>query len=226
MNGDLRISAFGVCRPPFFFTTMKGLLGEKLEMTQIFDETGTAYAVTAIQVGPCVVTQVKNAEKDGYTAVQVAWGNTKKPSKPRAGQTKDLPANKVLREFRFQADDKAMTEAKRGDVWKADVFTAGEKVDVIATSKGKGFAGVMKRHNFRGGAATHGQRHSAREPGSIASKRQGPVAKGQRMAGHMGVDRVTVKNLKVIQVDAEKGLVYVLGSVPGARHSLVQVIAR
>lgn len=204
---------------------MKGLLGEKLDMTQIFAEDGTAYAVTRIQVGPCVVAQVKNVEKDGYTAVQVAWGNSKNVSKPRAGQTKELNANKVLREFRFSADDKSIGEIKRGDTWTEELFKAGDSVNVVATSKGKGFAGVMKRHNFRGGAATHGQRHSAREPGSIASKRQGPVAKGQRMAGHMGVDRVTIKNLKVIQVDSATHMLYVLGSVPGARHSVVQITA-
>lgn len=204
---------------------MKGLIGEKLDMTQIFAEDGNAYAVTRIQVGPCVVAQVKNNEKDGYTAVQVAWGNSKNVSKPRAGQTKDLNANKVLREFRFSSDDKTFGEIKRGDTWTAELFKAGDVVNVVATSKGKGFAGVMKRHNFRGGSATHGQRHSHREPGSIASKRQGPVAKGQRMAGHMGVDRVTIKNLKVIQVDAASNMLYVLGSVPGARHSVVQITA-
>lgn len=203
---------------------MKGLIGEKLDMTQIFAEDGTAYAVTRLQVGPCVVAQVKTNEKDGYTAVQVAWGNRKKISQPRAGQTKDLSANRVLREFRFSGDSKDMADMKRGDTWTAELFKAGDVVDVIGTSKGKGFAGVMKRHNFRGGSATHGQRHSAREPGSIASKRQGPVAKGQRMAGHMGVDRVTTKNLKVIQVDPANNTLYVLGSVPGARHSVVQII--
>lgn len=202
---------------------MKGLIGEKLDMTQIFAEDGTAYAVTRIVVGPCIVAQVKNQEKDGYTAVQVAWGNRKKISKPREGQTKDLNANRVLREFRFAGDAKDFADIKRGDIWTAELFKAGDVVDVVATSKGKGFAGVMKRHNFRGGSATHGQRHSAREPGSIASKRQGPVAKGQRMAGHMGVDRVTAKNLKVIQVDAANNTLYVLGSVPGARHSMVQI---
>lgn len=204
---------------------MKGLIGEKLDMTQIFAEDGTAYTVTRIQVGPCVVSQVKDVEKDGYKAVQVAWGNTKNVSQPRAGQVKDLNANKVLREFRFDLTDKTFADIKRGDTWTADLFKAGDLVDVVATSKGKGFAGVMKRHNFRGGAATHGQRHSAREPGSIASKRQGPVAKGQRMAGHMGVDRVTCKNLKVIQVDAAANVLYVFGSVPGARHSVVQIVA-
>lgn len=193
-------------------------------MTQIFAEDGTAYAVTRIVVGPCEVAQVKTNEKDGYTAVQVAWGNKKKISQPRAGQVKDLKANRVLREFRFSGDAKDFADIKRGDTWTAELFKAGDVVNVIGTSKGKGFAGVMKRHNFRGGSATHGQRHSAREPGSIASKRQGPVAKGQRMAGHMGVDRVTAKNLKVIQVDAANHTLYVLGSVPGARHTVIQII--
>lgn len=202
---------------------MKGLVGKKLDMTQIFAEDGTAYAVTRLAMGPCLVSQVKTAEKDGYTAVQVAWGKTNKVKKARAGQAKDLDANRVLREFRFSADDKTLADIKRGDVWTVDLFKAGDVVDAIGVSKGKGFAGTMKRHNFRGGSATHGQRHSHREPGSIASKRQGPVAKGQRMAGHMGVDRVTAKNLKVIQVDATQHMLYVLGSVPGHRNAIVEI---
>lgn len=192
-------------------------------MTQIFGDDGTSYGVTRLQVGPCVVSQVKSTDTDGYAAVQVVWGNSKKVSKPQTGQTKDLKANKVLREFRFAADATDVAEVKRGDTWTVELFKVGDLVDVVGTSKGKGFAGVMKRHNFRGGSATHGQRHSHREPGSIASKRQGPVAKGQRMAGHMGAERVTAKHLKVIQVDTAQHVLYVLGSVPGARHSLVQI---
>lgn len=190
-----------------------GLIGRKLGMTQIFDEQGLARPVTVIEAGPCVVTQVRTAEKDGYEAVQLGFGIAKKLNKPEKGHVKESGHMvKTLREVK--ADDYSNIEV--GQVFSADTFAEGEVIDVTGTSKGRGFQGGMKRHGFHGGPATHGQSDRARAPGSIGSSATpGRVIKGQKMAGHMGNERVTVQNLKVLRVDTDRNLLLVEGSVPG-----------
>ncbi len=193
-----------------------GLIGRKLGMTQIFDEQGLARPVTVIEAGPCVVTQVRSAETDGYQAVQLGFGIAKKLNKPDAGHVRASGhLVKTLREVK--ADDYSAVEV--GQVFTADTFAEGEVVDVTGTSKGRGFQGGMKRHGFRGGPKTHGQSDRARAPGSIGSSATpGRVFKGLRMAGHMGNERVTVQNLTVLRVDAERNLLLVEGSVPGPNN--------
>lgn len=200
---------------------MKFILGTKEEMTQIFQEDGRVVPVTAIAAGPIVVTQVKNADTDGYTAVQVGFGEQKESrlGKSVLGHTKDLGAFKTLREFRVE-DTADMEKGKTIDV---SIFEPGEDIEVSGISKGKGFQGVVKRHGFKGGPRSHGQKHSERKPGSIGSTGPQRVFKGLRMAGRMGSDRVTVKNLSVVAVDAEKGLLFVKGAVPGRRGTLLEV---
>jgi large subunit ribosomal protein L3 len=190
-----------------------GLIGRKLGMTQIFDDSGLARPVTVIEAGPCVVTQIRSEEKDGYEAVQLGFGISKNLNKPQQGHVKASGHQvKTLREFK--ADDYASIEV--GQVFKADTFAAGDVIDVTGTSKGRGFQGGMKRHGFSGGPKTHGQSDRARAPGSIGSSATpGRVFKGLKMAGHMGNERVTVQNLKVLRVDAERNLLLVEGSVPG-----------
>jgi large subunit ribosomal protein L3 len=182
-------------------------------MTQIFDEQGLARPVTVIEAGPCVVTQVRTAEKDGYEAVQLGFGIAKKLNKPEKGHVKESGHMvKTLREVK--ADDYSNIEV--GQVFNADTFAEGEVIDVTGTSKGRGFQGGMKRHGFHGGPATHGQSDRHRAPGSIGSSATpGRVIKGQKMAGHMGNERVTVQNLKVLRVDTDRNLLLVEGSVPG-----------
>ncbi|MGC4104991.1 MAG: 50S ribosomal protein L3 [Thermomicrobiales bacterium] len=190
-----------------------GLIGRKLGMTQIFDEQGLARPVTVIEAGPCVVTQIRSAEKDGYEAVQLGFGIAKKLNKPEAGHVRASGHQvKTLREFK--ADDYSALEV--GQVFTAETFSAGDVVDVTGTSKGRGFQGGMKRHGFSGGPKTHGQSDRSRAPGSIGSSATpGRVFKGLRMAGHMGNERVTVQNLKVLRVDVERNLLLIEGSVPG-----------
>jgi len=189
-------------------------------MTQIFEEGGLVRSVTAIQAGPCTVTQVKTPEHDGYSAIQIGFGEAKKLNKPEAGHLKGLPNLRHLREVRLDSADKY----EQGQQLDATLFETGELVDVIGTSKGKGFAGGIKRHHFRGGPKTHGQSDRARAPGSIgATTTPGRVYKGTRMAGHMGDVRVTVQNLKVLEVDPDRNLLLVEGSVPGADNGLVFV---
>ena len=202
---------------------LKGLIGKKIGMTQIFDDTGVAIPVTVIEAGPCYVTQVRLPEKDGYSAVQMGFGETK-PKRLTGGQVghlkrNNLPPLKYLREFRVKNPD-----VQECDQVTVAVFGIGEKVDVVGTSKGKGFAGGMKRYHFRGGPATHGQSDRQRSPGSRgAGTTPGRVYKGSRGPGHMGNDRVTAQSLKVVLVHAERNLIGVRGSVPGARGSLVLV---
>src|SRR5690606_25082447 len=193
-----------------------GLIGRKLGMTQIFDDEGLARPVTVIEAGPCVVTQIRTAEKDGYEAVQLGFGIAKKLNKPQQGHVKASGHQvKTLREVK--AED--YTTIEIGQVFKADTFTEGDLIDVTGTSKGRGFQGGMKRHGFRGGPKTHGQSDRARAPGSIgASATPGRVLKGMRMAGHMGHERVTVQNLRVVRVDPERNLLLVEGSVPGPKQ--------
>ena len=205
--------------------TSKGLLGTKLGMTQVWDENNKLVPVTVIEISPNVVTQVRTEEKDGYTAVQLAAGaiDPRKVNKPAAGHfdAAGVTPRRHLTEVRTSdAADYSAGQELTVDA----VFEAGTKVDVVGTYKGKGFAGVMKRHNFKGVSASHGSHRNHRKPGSIgASSTPSRVFKGMRMAGRMGGERVTVLNLKVHSVDAEKGLLLVKGAVPGARGRLVFV---
>ena len=201
---------------------LKGLIGRKIGMTQIFDESGRAIPVTLLEAGPCFVSQIKNAETDGYSAVQLAFGETKpkRLSKAELGhlKTNNLPPVRVLREFRT----KKIEDVNPGDELKASVFAAGEYVDVIGTSKGKGFAGAMKRHGFHGGPATHGQSDRQRSPGSSGSgTTPGRVYKGKRRPGHMGDVQVTSSHIRIAMVDPERNLIAVQGSVPGAKGGSV-----
>ncbi|PZE69700.1 MULTISPECIES: 50S ribosomal protein L3 [unclassified Curtobacterium] len=204
--------------------TVKGLLGKKLGMTQVWDENNKFIPVTVIEVGPNVVTQIRNVERDGYEAIQIAAGqiDPRKVNKPAAGhfEAAGVTPRRTLTEIR--TNDSA--EYTLGQELTVDLFEAGQKVDVVGTSKGKGFAGVMKRHGFAGVSASHGSHRNHRKPGSIgASSTPSRVFKGMRMAGRMGGDRVTVLNLTVHAVDAEKGLLLVKGAVPGARGRSVFV---
>ena len=203
---------------------LKGLIGRKIGMTQIFDESGRAIPVTLLEAGPCFVSQIKNAENDGYSAVQLAFGEVKpkRLSKAELGhlKTNNLPPVRVLREFRT----KKIEDVNPGDELKASVFAAGEFVDVIGTSKGKGFAGAMKRHGFHGGPATHGQSDRQRSPGSSGSgTTPGRVYKGKRRPGHMGDVQVTSSHIRVAMVDPERNLIAVQGSVPGAKGGTVVI---
>lgn len=201
----------------------KAILGTKIGMTQIFDENGKVVPVTVVLAGPCVVTQKKTVENDGYEAVQVGYGEVKEKSlnKPQKGQfAKANTANKkYLREFRL-SDCSALNV---GDEIKADVFQAGEKIDVTGISKGHGFAGPMKRHNMHRGPMTHGSK-SKRVSGSMGMcSNPGRVFKGKKLPGHMGVVRVTVQNLEVVKVDAEQNIILLKGAVPGAKGGLVTI---
>ncbi|HZK51044.1 MAG TPA: 50S ribosomal protein L3 [Actinomycetota bacterium] len=201
---------------------VKGILGRKVGMTQVFDEDGHAVPVTVLEAGPCRVAQTKTPEKDGYTAAQLAFGESKRPNKPTAGHYAKAgitPARHLV-ELRLETlEDYAL-----GSEIKADVFESGDMVDVIGVTKGKGFAGPMKRHGFKGLGASHGTQKKHRSPGSIgACATPARVFKGVRMAGQMGNVRVTTLNLKVIKVDPERNLMLVRGAVPGPRGGLVMV---
>lgn len=199
---------------------MKGILGKKIGMTQIFDAAGNVIPVTVIEAGPCYVTQVKTEERDGYRAIQLGFGKSKSLNKPLEGHLKGLPSLRHLREVSVQRSE----EYQVGQKFQADLFSVGDLVDVTGISKGKGFTGVMKRHGFHGGPRTHGQSDRARAPGSIgATTTPGRVWKGKRMAGRAGNKRVTVQNLKVVLVDPERNLLAVKGSVPGARNCLLLI---
>jgi len=199
---------------------MKFIIAKKIEMSQRFKDDGTVIPVTLLQAGPCKVTQIKTKERDGYTAVQVGCGKEKNPTKPLSGHLKAVGENfKVLKEFRV--DDVGSLSV--GAVIDATQFQPGEFVQVAGVSKGKGFQGVVKRHHFSGGPATHGHKDNLRMPGAIGSGGMQRVFKGVRMGGHMGSDQVTVKNLEVIDVDAAKGIMAVKGAVPGARGAVVFV---
>jgi large subunit ribosomal protein L3 len=201
---------------------VKGILGRKIGMTQVFDEDGHAVPVTVLEAGPCRVAQTKTPEKDGYTAAQLAFGEAKRPNKPTAGHyaKAGITPARHLAELRLDTlEDYAL-----GSEVKADIFEAGEMVDVIGVTKGKGFAGAMKRHGFKGLSASHGTQKKHRSPGSIgACATPARVFKGVRMAGQMGNVRVTTLNLKVIKVDPDRNLMLVRGAVPGPRGGLVMV---
>lgn len=201
-------------------TPMKLILGNKMEMTSRFLTDGTIMPVTLVFAPSNVVTSVRTAERDGYTSIQVGAGSVKKLSKPEKGHLKDLPPFRHLREFRV-SDASAW---KRGDELTVGQFAVGEKVTVIGTSKGKGFQGVVKRHHFHGHPSTHGHKDQERMPGSIGAGGVQHVRKGTRMAGRMGSDRVTVKNLEVVEVNAERGVIALKGAVPGARGGLLMVV--
>lgn len=205
---------------------MKFVLGTKKEMTQVFDQQGRAWAGTVLEVSPMTVTQVKTSERDGYVAAQVATGAQKEHRLSKALKGHLKGAYKYVREFRPKDHGEAAL-AEAGATYDASVFVAGDRVSVSAVSKGKGFQGVVKRHGFKGGRGSHGQKHSLREPGSIGGggRAGGRVIKGMRMAGRMGGDRVTVKNLRILQVNPEENILIVSGAVPGRRGSLIEVRA-
>lgn len=202
---------------------MSGLIGKKLGMTRTFDERGNSIPVTVLEIGPCYVTEIRTASKHGYDAVQLGFIDKpqKQVNKPEAGHfaKANVPPQRYVREFRSFKD---VSELKLGDVVKADIFKAGDKVKIIGVSKGKGFQGVVKRHHFGGGSVTHGQSDRMRAPGSMGgSSYPSRVWKGMRMAGQMGNARVSIRNIKVVKVDAENNIVMVSGGVPGARNGIL-----
>lgn len=200
----------------------KGLIGKKIGMTQIFDEAGKVVPVTVIEAGPCVVTQLKTAENDGYEAVQLVFGDVspKHTNKPMTGHFKknDLPFKRTLKEFRL--DD--ISNVNVGDVLKADVFAAGDVIDVSGVSKGKGFQGAIKRHNQHRLKETHGTGPVVRQAGSMgACSSPSRIFKGKGMAGHMGAENVTVQNLVIVKIDAENNLIAIKGAIPGPKGGVV-----
>lgn len=197
-----------------------GIIGKKIGMSQVFGESGKSEAVTVIEAGPCTVTQVKTAGKEGYEAIQLGFGQAKKLTKPEQGHLKEMGKLKELREFRVEK----ASDAKVGDKFDVTQFKAGDFVNVIGVSKGKGFSGVVKRHGFHGGPKTHGQTDRHRAPGAIgATTSPGRVLKGMRMAGHMGHEQITVKGLKVFKTDPEHNLLLLQGAVPGAKNGLLLI---
>jgi len=197
-----------------------GIIGRKLGMTQVFCEDGKVQAVTAVQAGPCCIVQVKNEEREGYKAVQLGFGESRRLNSPEKGHLKGLGQYRHLREFRVED----ITDVQVGDTVDVSMFQAGDLVHVTGESKSKGFAGVVKRHHFRGGPKTHGQSDRHRAPGSIgATTSPGRVFKGTRMAGRMGGERVTIRNLEVSQADPERNILLVKGAVPGPKNGLVLI---
>ena len=199
---------------------IQGIIGKKLGMTQIFRDNGKVEAVTAIEAGPCTVTQVKTVAKEGYNAAQLGFGAVKRLNSPQRGHLKGLGQFRYLREFRVD-DIEAMEVGQKVEV---SLFKSGDLVDITGVSKGKGFAGVVKRHHFAGGPKTHGQSDRHRAPGSIgATTSPGRVFKGMRMAGHMGNSQVTVQQLEVFETNPARNLLLVRGAVPGARNGLLLI---
>ena len=204
---------------------MAGLLGHKIGMTQIFAENGVVIPVTVVQAGPCYVTQIKTRETDGYNATQIGFDNPKDKNvtKPKKGQFDkvNLKPLKYLHEFDFSD----MTEIKVGDELKADIFKVGDVVKVSGISKGKGFQGTVKRHKFSGGPKTHGQSDRLRAPGSLGqSSYPSRVYKGLKMAGRMGGNRVTLKSVEIVKVEAENNLLFIKGAIPGSKNSLLEIV--
>jgi large subunit ribosomal protein L3 len=199
---------------------IQGIIGRKLGTTQFFGEKGNAEAATMIEAGPCTVVQVKTPANDGYTAAKLGFGTAKKLKSVLKGQSNGLGEFKFLREFRLENAEGVNV----GDKLDVSQFKPGDKVSITGISKGRGFAGGVKRHNFHGGPKTHGQSDRNRAPGSIGSTTTpGRVYKGTRMAGHMGDDRVTVRNLEVLKADVERNLLLVKGAVPGAKNGLLLI---
>ena len=199
---------------------MKILLGTKQYMTQLFDTEGRVHAATVIQAGPVLVTQVKTNEKEGYSAVQVGYGTKKKLSKSLVGHFKELGSLRHVKEFRSKEPVVDITRGQRFDV---TLFKEGDVVAITGTSKGKGFQGVVKRHDFKGGPRSHGQKHSERAPGSLGSAGNQRVFPGLRMAGRMGSDRVTLKSVRVLKVDEPNNLLIIKGAVPGKKGTLLEI---
>lgn len=202
----------------------KAIIGKKIGMTQIFDEKGNVVPVTVVEAGPCVVSQKKTVENDGYASVQIGFGDLKphKVNKPMKGHfdKADVAPKRTLREFRFEDTDAYHV----GDIIKADVFAAGDQIDVTGTSKGKGYAGVIKRWNFQRLKESHGSGPVARHGGSIGScSDPSRVFKGKKMAGHLGAERVTVQNLKIVKVDTENNLIAIKGAIPGPNGGTVVI---
>ena len=202
---------------------MKAILGKKVGMTQIFDENGVVIPVTVIEAGPCSVVQVKTVETDGYNAVQIGFGSVKenKVNKPKAGHfaKAGVKAVKNLREFRVEE----VSDVKVGDEIKVDTFNVGDSVDIQGTTKGKGFQGVIKRHGQSRGPMGHGSMYH-RRPGSMGpTSTPGRVFKGKKLPGHMGVNTVTIQNLKIVKVDTDKNVILVKGSVPGNKYSVLKI---
>ena len=205
-------------------TNVKGVLGTKLGMTQVWDENNQVVPVTVIQAGPCVVTQVRTPENDGYSAVQIAFGaiDPRKINKPAAGHFDKAGVTPRRHLVEIRTDD--ASEYTLGQELSADTFETGQRIDVVGTTKGKGFAGAMKRHGFHGLRASHGVKRKHRSPGSIGGcSTPGRVFKGMKMAGRMGTDRQTTLNLRVQSVDAENGLLLIKGAVPGPKGALIFV---
>ncbi len=200
--------------------SVEGILGRKVGMTQVFQRNGEVCAATVIEAGPCVVTQVRTPEKDGYSAVQLGYGAAKRLNSPEKGHLKNLGTLRWLREFRVSGDG----DLNVGDKVGVELFAEGDLVDVTGVSRGRGFAGGVRRHHFHGGPKTHGQSDRHRAPGSIGSgTTPGRVTKGMKMAGHLGAARVTVRNLRVVQSDPARGMLLVEGAVPGSRNGLVRI---
>lgn len=199
---------------------MKFILGKKLEMSQVFREDGTVVPVTLVQAGPCIVTQVRTSERDGYTAIQLGFLPAKRLTKSEEGHLKDLPKVRHLAEFRL--NEPATLE--RGATVEASVFVPGDVIHVSGTSKGKGFQGVVKRHGFHGHPSSHGHKDQERMPGSIGAGGVQHVMKGRRMAGRMGDAHTTVKNLQVVEV-RDGGVLAIKGAVPGARNSILEIVS-
>ncbi len=197
---------------------MKYILGKKVSMTQIFRDNGEVIPVTVVKAGPCVITQIKTIDNDGYDSVQIGFGFRKKINKPLKGHFKGLGQFEFVREFRDSGNN-----LKVGDVITVGTFEVGEKVKVTGTTKGKGFQGVVKRHNFAGAPASHGTKDQLRMPGSIGATGPAHVFKGQKMPGRMGGNRKTILNLEIVKVDIENNLLYIKGALPGARNSLVLI---
>lgn len=198
---------------------MKFILGKKLRMTQIFDEKGNQIPVTLIEAGPCVVTQIKTKEKDKYEAIQIGFEKIEKEKKIKKSQKKR--PFKYLREFRGKNLD--ISKFKEGQIIDVSTFKEGEKVTISGISKGKGFAGVVKRWGFRGRPKTHGTKHELRAPGSIGSATPPRVVKGRKMAGRLGGERVTIKNLTIVKVDLKNNLLVLKGAVPGTKDTLLEI---
>ncbi|KKR35129.1 MAG: 50S ribosomal protein L3 [Candidatus Magasanikbacteria bacterium GW2011_GWA2_40_10] len=201
---------------------MKFILGKKIGMTQVFLENGLVVPVTKVQAGPCQIVEVKeNNKKNGLKAVQIGFDETKETSiaQPQVGHLKDLDKVRNMRDFKIEIS----AEVKRGDTITVDTFIIGDKVAVVGESKGKGFAGVVKRHHFRGGPASHGHKDNLRMPGTIGAGGVQRVFKDQKMAGRMGGERITVKNLEIIEVHPEVNEIYIKGAVPGGRNALLLI---
>ena len=198
---------------------LRGIIGKKVGMTRVFRDNGISEPVTAIEAGPCTVIQVKTAVREGYDAVQLGFGQPKRLKSPEKGHLKENGEFRYLREFRVEA-----SAVKVGDKVDVNLFKPGDLIDVTGLSKGKGFAGVVKRHHFAGGPKTHGQSDRHRHPGAIGSTTTpGRVWKGMRMAGRMGGERVTVRHLEVFRADPERNLLLVVGAVPGIRNGLLLI---